>query len=328
MSVLHSAAVDAFDTPLTRRGRTTAPMNRPLHVIGAPCDLGGNRRGAAMGPEALRTAGLIEALVACGCKVRDGGNVAVPSRANGSQDPQKRFIADIATVAGAVYEESLQALRGGAFPIVLGGDHSISAGSVAATATHLRAVDDRPIGLIWIDAHGDMNTPATTLTGNVHGMPLAALLGDEPRELAAIGGWTRKVAPANTVILGLRSVDVAEQRAIEAAGVSVFTMEDVGRRGIARVMSDVLKRVLDGTCGVHVSLDLDACDPQQAPGVSTPVGGGLFAHEAHVVMQMIAASSEIVALDIVEVNPACDVRNATAELGIALALSLLAQGAE
>lgn len=301
-------------------------LARPAHLIGVPCDLGGNRRGAAMGPAALRTAGLIERL-ATRRGVIDEGDVTVPRPGSGAgQDTRKRFIDDIADVATSVYTRSLDTLRAEGLPIVLGGDHSISAGSVAASATHLRDRRDLPLGLIWIDAHGDMNTPATTPSGNVHGMPLAALLGDEPRELAAIGGWTRKVAPRHTVLLGLRSVDDAEWIAIREAGVHVFTMDDIRRRGLDEVMREATGYLTDGTGGVHVSLDLDACDPALAPGVGTPADDGLGVRDAHLVMERLASATDVVALDIVEVNPACDIRNATAELGVALALSLLGRG--
>lgn len=298
---------------------------RPAHVIGAPCDLGANRRGAAMGPAAIRTAGLADRLAARGLVV-DEGDVLVARPGAAAQDPRKRFIAEIADVVGAVYERSLASLRAGGRPIVLGGDHSVSAGSAAASATYLRERGALPLGLIWVDAHGDMNTPATTPSGNVHGMPLAALLGDEPRELAAVGGWTRKVSPRHTVLLGLRSVDDEEWVAIKDAGIHVVTMEDIRRRGLDDVMDEVQHRLTDGTGGVHVSLDVDVCDPAHAPGVSTPAEDGLAVRDAHIVMERLGAGADIVSLDIVEVNPAYDVRNATAELGIALAMSLLAGG--
>jgi arginase len=205
---------------------------------------------------------------------------------------------------------------------VLGGDHSVGAGSVAATAAFARR-SGRPIGLLWVDAHGDMNTPASSPSGNVHGMPLAAIVGSEPRELSGIGGFSPKVLPAHAVLIGVRNLDDAEKERIRSAGIHVFTMKDIDRRGIAAVADEALALATDGTDGVHVSFDLDVCDPTIAPGVGTPVMGGLDYREAHTLMEMIADSGRLRALDLVEVNPVLDVRNATADLGAELASSAL-----
>jgi arginase len=193
---------------------------------------------------------------------------------------------------------------------------------VAATAAWAQA-QSRKIGLIWVDAHGDMNTPTSSTSGNVHGMPLAALLGAEPAELATIGGFRPKVDPERTVIIGLRNLDDRERERVREAGIHVFTMKDIDRSGIAEVMERAIELASRDTLGVHVSFDLDACDPSVAPGVGTPVKGGLDYREAHMVMEMLADSGTLAALDLVEVNPTLDVRNSTAELGTELALSAL-----
>ena len=207
-------------------------------------------------------------------------------------------------------------------PIVLGGDHSLGAGSVGATAD-VAATKGHEIGLLWVDAHGDMNTPATTTSGNVHGMPLAALLGPEPAELSRIGARSPKVRAERTVLIGVRNLDDQEKEVIRASKVSVFTMKDIDRHGIAVVMERALAIAGEGTSGIHVSFDLDVCDPVIAPGVGTPVKGGLNYREAHMVMEMVADSGKLLALDLVEINPILDTQNQTAILGAELALSAL-----
>ena len=213
-------------------------------------------------------------------------------------------------------------LDSGALPVILGGDHSLAAGSVAASADWVARTSSKRMGLLWVDAHGDMNTPETTTSGNVHGMPLAALLGQEPAELAAIGS-TPSVLPEHTVLLGIRNLDEREKDRIRASGVHVFTMKDIDRDGIAVIAERALALASAGTGGIHVSFDMDACDPTVAPGVGTPVRGGLDYREAHMVMELVADSQQLVALDLVEVNPTLDLRNATAEFGAELALSAL-----
>jgi len=207
---------------------------------------------------------------------------------------------------------------------VLGGDHSLAAGSVAATADFVRR-EEKPLGLIWVDAHGDMNTPSTSSSGNVHGMPLAALLGSEPVELARIGGFSPKVRPEHTVLIGIRNLDEREKERIRESGVHVYTMKDIDRNGIAQTVESAIAVAGRGTAGIHVSFDLDVCDPAIAPGVGTPVKGGLDYREAHMVMEMIADSGLLRALDLVEVNPILDDRNITAILGAELASSALGQ---
>jgi arginase len=298
---------------------------RPAHIIGVSLDLGGNRRGVDMGPSAFRIAGLGERLAALGYPVVDQGDLVAPiPEVKALGDPTKKYIREIARVCERLYKTSLGALETGGIPIVLGGDHSLASGSVAATADFVRR-EEKPLGLIWVDAHGDMNTPATSLSGNVHGMPLASLLGSEPAELSRIGGFSPKVLPEHTVLIGIRNLDEREKEIVRASRVHVFTIKDVDRGGIAAVVEQALAIAGKDTAGVHVSFDLDVCDPAIAPGVGTPVKGGLDYREAHMLMEIVADSGLLRGLDLVEVNPILDDRNMTAVLGVELACSALGQ---
>src|SRR6476620_4966474 len=298
-------------------------MPRPVHIIGVSLDLGGNRRGVDMGPSAFRIAGLGERLSALGATVIDDGDLVAPIPETKSfGDPTRKYIREIARVCEKLYKTSLSVFEKDGFPLVLGGDHSLAAGSVAASADFLRR-DRQALGLIWVDAHGDMNTPATSGSGNVHGMPLASLLGPEPSELSRIGGFTPKVLPAHTVLIGVRNLDENEKVALRDSQVHVFTMKDIDRQGIASIVEQAGNLAGNGTAGIPVSFDLDVCDPMIAPGVGTPVKGGLDYREAHMVMEIVADSGLLTSLDLVEVNPTLDVRNTTAQLGTELALSAL-----
>ncbi|HWI16729.1 MAG TPA: arginase [Vicinamibacterales bacterium] len=294
-----------------------------VHIIGVPLDLGGNRRGTDMGPSAFRIAGIADRLSRLGLKVVDKGDVPSPiPEAKGPGDAKKRYVREIAKVCQRVYQTSLASFSEGAMPIVLGGDHSVAAGSVAAAAAHARTTN-KPLGVIWVDAHADMNNPSSTESGNVHGMPLAALLGSGPPELSNFGGVTPAIAAKHTVLVGIRNLDDVEKEIVRASKVHAFTMKEIDRLGIAEVMERAIAIATKGTGGFHLSYDLDVCDPTVAPGVGTPVKGGLSYREAHVVMEMAAESGRMTSLDLVEVNPSLDVRNATAELGTELALSAL-----
>jgi arginase len=300
-------------------------MPRPVYIIGVSLDLGGNRRGVDMGPSAFRIAGLGERLAALGIPVVDAGDLVAPiPEVKAFGDPSKKYIREIARVCERLYKVSLAVLEKGGLPLVLGGDHSLGAGSVAATADFLRR-EEQPLGLIWVDAHGDMNTPGTSSSGNVHGMPLAALLGSEPAELSRIGGFSPKVTPDRTVLIGIRNLDDREKERIRESGVHVFTMKDIDRAGIAATVEQAIAIAGKDAGGIHVSFDLDVCDPSIAPGVGTPVKGGFNYREAHMFMEMVADSGLLRALDLVEVNPILDDRNTTAILGAELASSALGQ---
>jgi arginase len=297
----------------------------PLHIIGVSLDLGGNRRGVDMGPSAFRIAGFAERLTGLGITVVDHGDLVAPiPEIKAEGDPRKKYIREITRVCEKLYKTSLAALESGGLPLVLGGDHSLAAGSVAASADFMRR-ENKPIGLIWVDAHADMNTPTSSGSGNVHGMPLAALLGPEPAELSRIGGFSPKVVPEHTVLIGIRNLDEREKEIVRASRVNVFTMKDIDRSGIASVVEQALAMAGQDTGGIHVSFDLDVCDPSIAPGVGTPVKGGLDYREAHMVMEVIADSGLLRSLDLVEVNPILDDRNTTAVLGTELAASALGQ---
>jgi arginase len=296
------------------------------HIIGVPLDLGAGRRGVDMGPSAFRIAGLGEQIAGLGYTVVDKGDLPAPiPETQTPRDERRKYAREIAKVCTKLYQTALESLVEGAMPIVLGGDHSLGAGSVGAAAEWARRTRERPIGVLWVDAHGDMNTPSTSPSGNVHGMPLAALLGPEPAELAQIGGWSPKVQPANTVLIGLRNLDEREKVAVRDSHVHVFTMKDIDRSGIASVVEEALSLAGRGTGGIHLSFDLDVCDPAIAPGVGTPVKGGLDYREAHTLMEIVADSGLLRALDLVEVNPILDDRNTTATLACELAASALGQ---
>ena len=287
------------------------PMER-VAVVGVPMDLGANRRGVDMGPSALRYARLLEQLEDLGYTVEDLGDVPVSlARASRRRGRGLAYLEEI-RAAALVLKERLAALPEGVFPIVLGGDHSLSMGSVAGAAR------GRRVGVVWADAHADFNTPETSPSGNVHGMPLAVLSGLGHPRLTEV---FRAVDPKDVVLVGVRSLDPGEKRLLKEAGVRVYTMHEVDRLGVARIAEEVLKH-LQGL-PLHVSLDADVLDPTLAPGVGTPVPGGLTYREAHLLMEILAESGRVQSLDLVEVNPILDERNRTAEMLVGLALSLL-----
>ncbi len=294
---------------------------RNIEIIGVPLDLGQQRRGVDMGPSALRVAGLQAKLESLGHQVIDRGNVAVAvAETKDRGDKRARFLTEIAKSAEATAKCVQEALTHGATPIVLGGDHSVAAGTVAGVANYFRTHQQK-IGLIWMDAHSDLNTPDTSPSGNVHGMPVAALLGMEPAALRDLLGWAPKVLPENTVIVGVRDVDETERQNIRRAGVRVFTMRDIDELGLRTVMERAIPIAANGTAGYHVSLDLDWVDPEEAPGVGTAVRGGATYREAHLAMEILCDHGGMLSFELVEVNPILDEHNRTAELAVQLLCS-------
>jgi len=292
-----------------------------IRIIGVPLDLGASRRGVDMGPSALRIAHLAPRLVELGHDVQNLGNLEIPDRDSiPGVERALDLLPAIADVCGRLARYTAQAIRDGYAPLVLGGDHSLSAGSVAGVATAFAERNQR-IGLIWLDAHGDLNTPDSSLTGNVHGMPVAHLLGKGDPRLAGIAKPSPAVLTANTVIVGARDLDLAEQRHAREWGVRVFTMRDIDERGLRAVMAEAIAIAGEGTAGIHLSVDADWADPKEAPGVGTPVAGGATLRESQLAMEMIADTHKLVSMDIVEINPVLDDHNRTAELCVWLVTS-------
>lgn len=295
-------------------------------------DLGTGRRGVDMGPSAVRIAGLEEKIRALGLRVLDHGDVEVPiPEVLETGQSKARYLSEIATVCTDICERVrcvLQIDQHGLYddltracmPIVIGGDHSLAVGSVAGTAAAASAAG-APLGLIWVDAHADMNTPETSPSGNVHGMPLAACLGRGPSKLVRIGGVEPSIAPERTVLLGIRDLDEKEKQMVHDSGVHAFTMLEIDQRGLYKVLQDALDLATADGAWLHLSFDLDSVDPRVAPGVGTPVPGGLSYREAHLIMETASGSEALKTVDLVEVNPVLDTANATAKLATGLALS-------
>ncbi len=307
----------------------TSPITKPIpnidprhiRIIGVPLDLGQSRRGVDMGPSAMRVAGLEAKLEALGYEVKDVGNVPVALAETKSEgDPHAKYLKEITDTCTKEAELVLKTLESDAIPVVLGGDHSIAAGTVSGVAEFYRRKHQR-IGLLWIDAHTDINTPNSSPSGNVHGMPLGAVMGLFESPLTDLYGFSPKVQPQNCVLVGVRDVDNYERENIKKSGVHVFTMRDIDERGMRTVMEEALRLAGRGTVGYHVSLDLDWIDPEDAPGVGTPVWGGATYREGHLAMEIIADHGRMLSFEMVEVNPVLDERNQTAELAVELALS-------
>jgi arginase len=288
-----------------------------IAIIGAALDLGAGRRGVDMGPSAIRYAGLEERLASLGCDCADWGNVATPvAEATASGDPRARFLPEIRSTCEGVARRVGEAVGQGRLPIVLGGDHSIALGTLGGLA----AAAGGPGAALWVDAHGDLNTPQTTPSGNVHGMPLAAALGRGGAGFESDAWPLPALDPARTTLIGVRSLDDGERALLGELELAVHTMSEIDRRGIEPLVADALRRAA-GAAFVHVSLDMDALDPEVAPGVGTAVRGGLSYREAHLAMELVAESGLLGSFEIVEVNPILDRENATAALAVELAAS-------
>ena len=296
---------------------------RFIEIIGVPVDLGAGRRGVDMGPSAIRVADLETRLEQLGHQVEDTGDVDVmiPETQPVGQD-KLRYKEPILAMCDVLRKRVEDALGRRHLPLVLGGDHSIAIGSVAGTACHY-AREGQTLGLIWFDAHGDANTPDTTPSGNIHGMSLAVSLGHGDRDLVSLGDRVPKVQPRNTALIGIRDVDAGERETLKRIGVTVYTMRDIDERGMRDVVDEAIRIAGDGTAGIHLSFDLDVVDPEDAPGTGTPVWGGITYREAHLAMEMLSDRAEIVAIDLVEVNPVLDTQNMTGVLAAELAQGLL-----
>src|SRR5207248_2631197 len=294
---------------------------KKIRVIGVPLDLGQSRRGVDMGPSAVRVAGLEARLEQLGHVVEDAGNITVAIAEQKKEGAARaKYLKEITATCTKSAELVLKTLDAGKVPLVLGGDHSVAAGTVAGVAEFYRR-KSQAVGLIWIDAHTDINTPDTSPSGNVHGMPLAATMGLGPPELANIFNFSPKVQPENCVLVGVRDIDAIEKENVRRAGIGVFTMRDIDERGMRTIMEEALRMAGRATAGYHVSLDMDWVDPEDAPGVGTPVRGGATYREAHLAMEIIADHGRMLSFEIVEVNPVIDEHNRTADLAVELALS-------
>ena len=310
----------AFGDPQGRRLDRAPAAGRDIALVSVLIDLGAGRRGVDMGPSALRIAGIADQVRAVGHRVVELGTIT----AGGIETTEAGvdglpFLEEIARVREGTHAAVTEGLRRGCMPLVLGGDHSLSIGSVAAVADHHRGRGEA-IGVIWVDAHTDMNRPETSPSGNIHGMPLAVLLGYGEERLV---GAEASVRPENVSILGVRSTDPGERGLIADLGVRVFTMSEIDERGVGACMDEALERAGAGTAGFHMSLDLDAFDPRLAPGVGTPVPGGLTYREGHLVCEKASRSGGLISLEVVELNPVLDDRNQTAALGVGLVASAL-----
>ena len=290
-----------------------------IRVIGVPMDLGADRRGVDIGASAIRYAGLNDHLRKLGHSVHDIGNLVVPQPESlPIGNPRVKYLEPIVQVCDELANIVTNSLQENEFPLVVGGDHSIALGSISGVArVH------KNIGVIWIDAHTDFNTEETTPSGNVHGMILAALAGIGHRDLANVCGWSPKIHAETIVIVGAHDIDPSERERLHANAIHVFTMSDIDQRSISVVMRDALTIAGLHKNGIHLSLDMDALDPKEAPGVGTPVRGGLTYREAHLAMEMISEMGNLVSMDVVEVNPILDRENATASLAVELVLSAL-----
>jgi arginase len=286
-------------------------------------DLGAGRRGVDMGPSALRVANLDERVASLGYDVQDLGNInVVQAESVAAGETSARYLKEIALTCTHLANIVEKVCENGRFPLVLGGDHSVAVGTVSGVAHHYRK-ENKKIGLVWVDAHADMNTPETSPSGNIHGMPLACCIGRGPEELTHIYDFAPKIEPHNVAIIGLRSVDTGEKTNVARTGVHAYTMRDIDERGLRAVMQEALDVVNDGTEGFHLSFDMDSVDPHEAPGVGTPVKGGITYREAHLAMETICDCDRMLSLEVVEVNPVIDEANRTAVLAVELVMSAL-----
>ncbi len=297
-------------------------MKKRISIIGVPMDLGQTRRGVDMGPSAMRYAGVVERLENLGYEVNDRGDIEIgrPTKYDIKNEDNLKDLEEVVKANQLLADSLKEAVNEGDFPLVLGGDHSIAIGTLAGVANM-----HKELGVIWYDAHGDLNTGDTSPSGNIHGMPLAVSLGIGHPSLTEIGGFAPKIKPENIVIIGARSLDEGERELIREKGIKVFTMHEIDRVGMTNVMEEAISHVSRNTDGIHLSLDLDALDPHDAPGVGTPVVGGTTYRETHLAMEMLAERNLVTSAEFVEVNPILDAKNQTAEAAVGLIGSLFGE---
>jgi len=291
-------------------------MTRKISIIGAPMDFGQHHRGVDMGPAAMRYTGLVPRLRELGHTVVDTGDVVVPTRDSGEIESKKKYLKEITQICELLYKAGKEAIGKGEFPLFLGGDHSIAVGTVSA------ATDENSTGLIWMDAHGDFNVPETSPSGNIHGMPVSALIGEGHESLVNVGSKGPKIDPENIVMIGQRDLDNGEKKRLKKAGITVFTMRDIDEQGNSSVANKAIMKFAH-LKRIHLSVDMDALDPVEAPGVGTPVPGGLSYRESHLLMETLSDSGKLSSMDLVEINPILDIGNKTAQLAVELILSAL-----
>ncbi|MBA4537844.1 arginase [Bacillus aquiflavi] len=294
---------------------------RKISIIGVPMDLGQTRRGVDMGPSAIRYAGVIERLEKLNYELEDIGDIVIGKLEK--TDDSNSMLRNLTAVAEAnerLASKVSEVVKSGSFPLVLGGDHSIAIGTLAGICKHYKN-----LGVIWYDAHADLNTEETSPTGNIHGMPLAASMGIGHKDLTGIFGYTEKIKSENIVIIGARSLDEGEKQLIKEKGIKVYTMHEIDRLGMTKVIEETIEYLKERTDGVHLSLDLDGLDPHDAPGVGTPIIGGISYRESHLAMEMLAEAGIITSAEFVEVNPILDERNKTATVAVALMGSLFGE---
>ncbi|HTE07102.1 MAG TPA: arginase [Planctomycetota bacterium] len=301
--------------------RAQAPA-RNVRLIGVPMDLGAGRRGVDMGPSAVRYAGLAGQVRNLGYAFADAGDISVPIPEIRAPGKGPRYLKEIQRACDRLATRVEKLLDDGVMPVVVGGDHSMAIGTITGVASHFRKRGEK-IGLIWVDAHADMNTPDTSPSGNIHGMPLGAVMGYGAPELVNLGGFAPKLDPDNVALIGIRQVDEGEREIVLRSGIHYYEMMRVDQRGIGPIMQEAIEFVSRGTAGIHVSFDMDAVDPDYAPGVGTPVAGGLNMRESHLIMEMVADTQRLVALEIAELNPIHDNANATGQLVCDLVASAL-----
>jgi arginase len=297
--------------------------SKNVTFIGVPLDLGAGRRGVDMGPSAFRVAEIHARVKELGYDVKDAGDleVSIPETQEAG-NPRMKYLKEIKQTCERLRDEVTKVLEGGGTPVILGGDHSLAMGSIAGLSRYHQKRKEK-MGLIWFDAHGDSNTAETSPSGNIHGMPLAVALGLGAPELVNLSGSCPMVDGSRAAVVGLRDVDGPERANLRASGIAAYTMRDIDERGMRAVMEEAIKRALNGTAGIHVSFDLDAMDPDYAPGVGTPVPGGFSYREAHLAMEMLADTGKVLQVELVEANPILDHRNGTASLGVELLTSVL-----